>query len=60
VVRRGRKGKPGPVELYNLAGDIGESQDLAAGKPGRVKEMEKLLDAARHPSRLFPNRLLDQ
>jgi arylsulfatase A-like enzyme len=31
------------AELYNLADDIGESKDLAATQPGRVKEMRARL-----------------
>ncbi len=34
-----------PVELYNLASDIGEQHDLAASEPKRVKDMQaKLAD----------------
>ena len=60
AVRDGQKGKLGPVELYNLAEDIGETQDLAAREPERVKEMQRLLEEARYPSKLFPNKLFDQ
>jgi arylsulfatase A-like enzyme len=31
--------------LYNLARDIGESQDLAAGNPDKVAELQRLWDA---------------
>jgi len=34
----------GKVELYNLADDIGESNDLAAAQPERVKAMRARLD----------------
>jgi arylsulfatase A-like enzyme len=33
------------VELYNLADDIGESKNLAAAQPERVKQMRARLDA---------------
>jgi arylsulfatase A-like enzyme len=33
------------VELYNLANDIGEKQDLAKTNPGKVKELRARLDA---------------
>jgi len=33
------KTKSAPVELYNLANDIGEQHDLAAARPERVKAM---------------------
>lgn len=35
----------GKVELYNLANDVGESKDLAASQPERVKEMRTRLAA---------------
>lgn len=34
----------GRLELYNLANDIGETRDLAAAEPERVKALKKLLD----------------
>ena len=40
-----RKVKSSPVELYNLAEDIGEKNNLADAQPGRVKEMRARLDA---------------
>lgn len=41
VVSRGGTGKP---ELYNLADDIGESKDLAAAQPAKVRELQALWD----------------
>jgi arylsulfatase A-like enzyme len=41
VVSRGGSGRP---ELYNLAEDIGESRDLAAVQPAKVKELQALWD----------------
>jgi arylsulfatase A-like enzyme len=41
VVGRQGSGKP---ELYNLAEDIGESKDLAAAQPEKVKELQSLYD----------------
>ena len=41
VVSKGGSGKP---ELYDLATDIGESKDLAAAQPGKVKELQALWD----------------
>ena len=37
--------KSEPVELYNLAQDIGEKNNLAASQPARVREMKARLDA---------------
>ena len=33
-----------PVQLYNLAEDLGESKNLAAAMPGKVAEMKALLE----------------
>ena len=41
VVSKGGSGKP---ELYDLSADIGESKDLAAAEPGKVKELQALWD----------------
>jgi arylsulfatase A-like enzyme len=41
VVSKGGSGSP---ELYNLATDIGESKDLAAAEPAKVKELQALWD----------------
>jgi uncharacterized sulfatase len=37
----------GDVELYHLADDLGETNNLAAGKPGRVADLKKKLAAWR-------------
>jgi arylsulfatase A-like enzyme len=41
VVSKGGSGRP---ELYNLATDIGESNDLAAAQPAKVKELQAMWD----------------
>ncbi|MEO6244388.1 MAG: sulfatase-like hydrolase/transferase [Opitutaceae bacterium] len=41
VVSKGGGGQP---ELYNLASDLGESKDLAATQPAKVKELQALWD----------------
>jgi arylsulfatase A-like enzyme len=41
VVSRGGSGQP---ELYDLATDIGESKDLAAAQPAKVKELQTKWD----------------
>jgi arylsulfatase A-like enzyme len=38
-------GVPPTYELYNLRDDLGESKDLAAAQPARVKELDALIDA---------------
>jgi arylsulfatase A-like enzyme len=42
VVARGGSGSP---ELYDLSKDIGESNDLAASQPEKVRELKSLWDA---------------
>ena len=41
VVSRGGSGKP---ELYDLSKDVGESKDLAAAQPAKVRELQALWD----------------
>ncbi len=36
-------GKKSQVELFNLADDLGETNDLAAKMPDKVKELSELL-----------------
>ena len=43
-----------PVELYNLANDIGETKNLAAAQPEIRAKLEKLLTTARTDSPDFP------
>ncbi len=42
----------GPIELYDLATDLGEANDIAAAHPDRVAAMAKIMTAAHqdHPS----------
>jgi arylsulfatase A len=42
------------AELYHLATDIGETQDVARQHPGLVRELTKLLEAAHIESAEFP------
>lgn len=44
---------PGPMELYNIAQDPGETTNLAARNPVLVRHFEALLESARTPSPLF-------
>ncbi|MEX0936308.1 MAG: arylsulfatase [Pirellulales bacterium] len=57
-----RRNNPDPlkIELYNLASDVGESQDIAADHPEMVDQMRNIMREARTPSELFPLRPLDR
>lgn len=52
-----KKGKP---QLFNLAHDLGESQDLAAKEADRVAAMLEIMNTRRSPSPIFPNKALDR
>lgn len=52
LIRQPIKGET-HLELYDLSRDIHEDQDLAAANPGKVKELELLMDNARTESSLF-------
>lgn len=49
-----RHGVGQPIELYNLASDIGEQNDLAAESPDIVARIEDIMTNGRTPSELFP------
>jgi arylsulfatase A-like enzyme len=49
-----RPGTGAPIEVYDLATDLSESLDLAAGQPALVAEAERLFTAARTESELWP------
>ncbi|MGB1129334.1 MAG: arylsulfatase, partial [Haloferula sp.] len=51
--------KPGKPQLFNLAEDIGEKNDLAAKHPDRVKAMVQWMDEHRTPCEWFPMKALD-
>jgi arylsulfatase A-like enzyme len=53
---KGKAGKRGPAapELYNLADDLGETTNLAAKHPEKVKEMTDLLQKIRADGRSRP------
>ncbi len=47
------------IELYNLAKDAGEQNNVAAKHPAVVEKLAKLMEQERTPSRIFPLRPLD-
>lgn len=51
-----RLGPGTPLELYDLASDVGEQSNLAAKNPDVVKRLEAQLEAARTPSPEWPIR----
>lgn len=56
-LKPGAFGKP---QLFDLSQDRGESRDLAAEMPGRVREMVGRMDRARVPEERFPLPGLDR
>jgi arylsulfatase A-like enzyme len=52
--------EPGPIELYNLAQDPGETIDVAAQHPEIVERLAAILETEHIPSNLFPIRALDR
>ncbi len=48
------------IELYNLARDVGESNDVAARHPEVVERLAKLMEEQHEPSEIFPLRPLDR
>jgi|SRR5579884_2213052 len=53
VRRELRKGKA-KLELYDLAADVGEKNDVADKHPEVVRRLERILDTDRTPSKVFP------
>ncbi|MDX2151638.1 MAG: sulfatase-like hydrolase/transferase [Bryobacteraceae bacterium] len=49
-----RLGSREPIELYNLAKDVGEAENVAARHPDIVRRIEAILAQARTDSQLFP------
>lgn len=60
LVRNNTRTQLGPIELYDLATDIGETTDLADRHPQIAAQLTQLLQQARQPSSLFPNKVLDR
>lgn len=48
------KAPDAPVELYDLASDLGETNNIATQHPGLVRKIEALFQAARTDSETFP------
>ncbi len=54
-----QKGKT-TIELYNLKEDIAEKNNVAEKHPEIVRRIEKIMNTDRVPSKLFPNKALDE
>jgi len=48
------------IELYNLAEDIGEQNDVSEQHPEIVEQIRKIMKEARTPSKEFPFKQIDQ
>jgi len=47
-------GKDGPIELYNLKSDVGETTDVASANPGVLADARRHFAKARTESAEFP------
>ena len=56
---RGKRRKIEKIELFNLADDVGEKQNIADQHAEIVKKMKIIFLEAHQPSKIFPNKLLD-
>ncbi len=59
LMPRGRNFDPGALQLYDLAGDPSETQDVAAAHPEIVAQLLKRMSEQHTPSTLFPITALD-
>lgn len=60
-VRLGVRGQPNaPVQLFNLAKDIGETTNVAAQNPEIVARIRRIMETGRTPNKEFPMGGLDQ
>jgi hypothetical protein len=54
-LRRGLEEQPdAPIELYDLAADVGESRDVAAAQPNVAGRVREIMQRARTASEQFP------
>jgi arylsulfatase A len=53
-VRRDLQKGKAKLQLYDLAADVGEKNDVADQHPDVVRRLEKILDTDRVPSKVFP------
>ena len=51
-----RKGRRGPIELYDLKADLGETNNIAAKHADVVARIAKIMEEARTESKEFPIR----
>lgn len=55
-----KESSPTPIELYNLADDIGEKKNVAAQHPDLVTKIAKIMADSHTPSTLFPIKARDE
>jgi arylsulfatase len=58
-IRTNLNREPSPIELYNLARDVGEKNNVAAQHPHIVERIAKIMADNHAPSALFPMKALD-
>ncbi len=55
-----QKNANGPIELFNLEKDIGETQNVAAAHPEQIAKVKTLFREAHTPSKVWPIRSLGE
>jgi arylsulfatase A len=60
AIRHAVGDRPGPIELYNLAEDLGEEHDVADRYPEIVERMEEIMRDSRTPHPAFPMPMLGE
>jgi len=53
AIQQGLQAKPRPIQLFDLASDLGETHDVAGAHPEIVAEMEKIFADAHTPSAIW-------
>jgi arylsulfatase A-like enzyme len=49
-----KRDRSGPLELYDVSNDLGETNDVAGQHPDVVRRMERIMSEARTDSEVFP------
>ena len=59
MLRKGKNHDPLKIELYDLAADLSETEDLASKHPDIVEKIRKMMMDQHVPSKEFPIAVID-